>query len=755
MRGITEWLAMVALGVTLGMGGVAVQVLAASSAAEANSPPTLPPGTQGEGTRRMAAELALFADNADLDGNPFLNAERVQLFSSREPPSDPVKRLHWDLRIALELLNAGRTAEAVAGFEEIWARLGAFADGPGSRTGTEVQELLAIAYLRLGEQENCIERHRAESCLLPISADAVHDKPAGSRAAIRELEELLSRNPESLRARWLLNVAYMTVGAWPDGVPAPWLIPPEAFASEHEIGRFPDVAAAAGLAVVGRAGGAIMDDFDGDDYLDLLVTSWGLRDQLRLFRNERDGTFTERTEEAGLIGIVSGLNAVHADYDNDGDLDVFVPRGAWLRQHGQMPQSLLRNRGDASFDDVTEEAGLVARHPSQAAAWGDYDNDGWVDLFVATETAQDGPRHPTQLFHNNGDGTFTDVARAVGVAALGYFKGAVWGDLDNDGRPELYVTGLHGSPGNMLFHNDGPDDQGGWRFSDATARAGVSEPAYAFPTWFFDYDNDGWLDLFVSGYAATVDDVAAGYLGREMEWDSRIPRLYRNRGDGTFSDVTRETRVDRVLLTMGCNFGDLDNDGWLDFYAGTGNPDLRTLVPNRMFRNAEGRFFQDVTTSGGFGHLQKGHGVAFGDLDNDGDQDVFLKVGGAFQSDTFPSALFANPGHGNRWITLKLVGVRSNRSAIGARIRVTIDEPRGPRDVHVTVTSGSSFGGSSLRQEIGLGRAERIRRIEIFWPASGTRDVLGELALDRAYVVREGSGRPVPLTLRRLPLSPR
>jgi hypothetical protein len=213
--------------------------------------------------------------------------------------------------------------------------------------------------------------------------------------------------------------------------------------------------------------------------------------------------------------------------------------------------------------------------------------------------------------------------------------------------------------------------------------------------------------------------------------------------------------VDKVLLSMGCNYGDLDNDGWLDFYVGTGNPDYRMLVPNRMFRNAEGKRFQDVTTSGGFGHLRKGHGVAFGDIDLDGDQDLFLKVGGALEGDTFQSALFENPGHGNHWITLALEGKRTNRAAIGARVRVTIEEAGRPREIYATVSSGSSFGGSSLRQEIGLGRAERIEKIEIRWPASATVQTFENVALDRMYAVREGQAALDPLVVRARAAPPR
>jgi hypothetical protein len=701
-----------------------------------------------DGTRRMAERLLAFADAADPETNLFLSAERAARFEALGPPDHPLERLRWETTVALELLNSGRASEAAARLETVWEKIRGSRRLRKSPFGREAHALLALAWLRVGEQENCILHHGTDSCLLPIRGSGVHTEERGSRAAVRELLAILERHPDDLGSRWLLNLAYMTLGEYPTAVPRRWLIPPAAFESDHDIGRFHDVAAAAGLDVTGLAGAAIMEDFDGDRHLDVLVTSWGLRDQMRLLRNRRDGTFVDRTAEANLTGLVSGLNAVHADYDNDGDMDVFVPRGAWLREDGRMPQSLLRNRGDGAFDDVTDEAGLLAFHPSQAAAWGDYDNDGWVDLFVAPESTAEGSPHPSKLYRNRGDGTFEEVAARVGLEVLGYLKGAVWGDYDNDGRLDLYVTVLQGAPANALFHNDGPVPAGGWRFTDVTEKAGVLGPATSFPTWFFDYDNDGWLDLFASGYGGTLEDVAADYLGIGRHEDGDTPRLYRNRRDGTFRDVTREARLDTVLMTMGCNFGDLDNDGWPDFYVATGNPDYRTLVPNRMFRNAGGRAFEDVTTSGGFGHLQKGHAVAFGDLDNDGDQDVFLKVGGAFPGDAFQSALFENPGHGNRWITLELVGTKSNRAAIGARIRVTIEEDGGStRDVHATVTSGSSFGGNSLRQEIGLGRATRIRAIEVVWPASGIRQAFEDVALDRYYEVREDEGALRPVTL--------
>ncbi len=591
--------------------------------------------------------------------------------------------------------------------------------------------------------------------MLPLRGGGVHRWREPSRQAIGILTNVLAEFPGSLAARWLLNVASMTVGEYPDQVPARWLIPPSVFASEVAFPRFREAAPAAGLAPNELSGGSVVDDFDGDGLLDVMVTSIGLRDQMRFYRNNGDGTFAAREREAGLLGLTGGLNLVPADYDNDGHLDVFVLRGAWMREEGKHPNSLLRNRGDGTFEDVTEAAGLLSFHPTQTAVWFDFDGDGWLDLFIGNEMIPGHPRHLCELHRNQGNGTFKEIARLSGVTVQHYVKGVSAGDFNNDGRPDLYVSVLGGA--NRLFRNDGPRDpaQGpnaGWIFTDVAPAAGVTEPMDSFPCWFFDYDNDGWDDLFVTGYKITdVGDVAADYLG--LAHTGAKARLYRNRGDGTFTNVTAAARLDRLLHAMGSNIGDLDNDGWLDFYLGTGDPDLLTIIPNRMFRNAEGRFFQDVTTAGGFGHLQKGHAVSFADLDNDGDQDVHEDMGGAMTGDVYPNVLFENPGFGNHWLKLRLQGVKANRCAIGARVRVDIEEDGRARSLHRTVSSGGSFGANPLRLEIGLGKAGRVVGVEILWPGSGTRQTVRGLQFDRAYVIVEGEpkAKETPLKTFRFP----
>ncbi len=727
---------------------------------------------QHPGTRRMAERLAQHARAADPEKNTlFFNAQRAELFRKREAQAtDFADTVRFRMLTGYELVLAGRPDEGVNELLEVRRVLSQPTVRPSPQTIQALGELLAIGYLRLGEQENCIARHSADSCLMPIRGDGVHTLPRGSRAAIEELTALLQENPNDLKSKWLISLAYMTLGEYPEKVPPAYLIPPRVFESDYPLPRFFDVAPKAGLAKVGLAGGCITEDFDADGDLDLMVSSWGLMDQLRYYRNNSDGTFTDRTEAAGLIGEVGGLNICHADYNNDGRSDVLVLRGAWLREQGKLPNSLLRNNGDGTFEDVTEEAGLLSFHPTQTGTWGDYDNDGWLDLFIGNESTA-AEAHPCELFHNNADGTFSEIAAQVRLAHRGFVKAAVWGDYNNDGRLDLYLSCLN-EP-NALYRNDGPSEkrkegppktnhvpnQEGtprWSFTNVTAQAGAAEPIRSFPAWFWDYNNDGWQDILVASYAVFMTDsvstVAADYLGLPNEGE--VPRLYRNNHDGTFTDVAKPMRLNKVLLVMGSNFGDLDNDGWLDCYFGTGDPLFTTLIPNRMFRNVEGKVFQDVTTAGGFGHVQKGHAVSFADLDNDGDQDIYEVMGGAYSGDVFQNTLYENPGFGNHWITLRLEGTRSNRSAIGARIKVTVGTESSDRDIHMTVSTGGSFGSDALQQEIGLGQATDIRAIEVHWPTTGQTQVFRNIQMDQFWSIREGDPEPKRLELKKFDLSP-
>ena len=713
--------------------------------------PAASPGGPAGGTRDMAARLLALADSADPLLDEQLNTARLRYLTDLPPSPDGAEMLVRAANAARELLNAGHTQPALEQLIFVDQTLEGIPAEPFPGFRRSIEELIGIAFLRLGAEVVCpasgpaagtvepaLERSPCWPAVPPGDPVPVSDSArAALNAAIGWHRSLLQLRPDDLRARWALNLAAMTAGTWPDSVPPEYRLPEAAVRGSGELPRFDDVAARVGLDAVSLSGGAIVDDLNGDGLPDVMTSSRGLLHQLRYFESDGEGRFVDRTAEAGLEGLLGGLNLVHADYDNDGDPDVFVLRGGWLVQ--PYPNSLLRNDG-GFFSDVTREAGLYSEHPTQTGAWADFDGDGWLDLFIGNES-RDSLTHRSELYRSRGDGTFEEVAAEVGIEVADFVKGVTWGDFDNDGRPDLYLSILHAS--NRLYRNLGPGvGGGGWAFEDVTERAGVGEPLASFPTWFWDFDNDGWLDIYVAGYAAQTADIVREMTGEPHA--AALPRLYRNLGDGSFADVTAAQGIDRIMYAMGSNYGDLDSDGWLDFLIGTGDPDLRQLMPNRMFRNLGDRFVE-VTGAGGFGSLHKGHAVSFVDIDNDGDTDVHVQLGGANEGDLSPNALYENPGFGNRWIALTLVGERANRSGIGARITVTVEGPDGERRIHRRAGTGGSFGANPLRQEIGLGRATRIESVEVRWPGSGTVDRLTGLALDRAYRVVEATGTAEPL----------
>ncbi|MBL8843268.1 MAG: CRTAC1 family protein [Planctomycetes bacterium] len=716
--------------------------LGAATAQEAAAPPAARAAVPYPSTLRMVERLDECKAAAVPDQNNFMSRERVAIFTRRTKAAAGTPReTEMRLRLALELIQAGDTLAGIEELDRVEAGLASIPAAMRARMQAQVERWRGVGWLRLGEQENCLDRHCCSSCIAPIEPGGQHAARRGSENAVKAFERILAASPKDDEARWLLNLAHMTLGTWPDGVPEAFRIGRERFASEWDLPRWRDVAGECGVAHSTISGGACIEDFDRDGDLDLLCSSMGWDDPLRYYVSNGDGTFTDRAKEAGIDVLCGGLNCLQADYDNDGFADVLVLRGGWLQDMGRIPNSLLRNRGDGTFEDVTEAAGVLSWHPTQAAVFADFDGDGWLDLAIGNESSRGGRNHPCELYWNQRDGTFREIAAEVGAAHCAMVKGIAAADVDDDGRPELFLSCRAGT--DVLLHNrpDPTPGSPGFRFVDITRSAGTIGPEMSFPCWFFDYDNDGREDLFVATNAGfnggTYDTVGTFMCGRAVE-GLEMPKLYRNLGGLRFEDVSAAVRVDRAALTMGSNFGDLDADGWLDLYLGNGGPDLGALLPNVALRNDRGVVFQEVTTTAGLGHLQKGHGVAFGDLDHDGDEDLYEELGGFVSSDFYPAVLFENPTTGRRFITLRLEGVKANRAAIGARVRVDLATPSGPRSLHRTVGTGGSFGSSSLQQEIGLGDATAITAIHVRWPGSGTVQELPGPAMDAVYRLVEG-----------------
>ncbi|MCI0631127.1 MAG: CRTAC1 family protein [Phycisphaerales bacterium] len=704
------------------------------SVARAGEPASAAPELFPDGTPRQRPYFEAIANGLDAHGSTdfFPKRKVAELKALVENANLPLrKRIEAFVEYARMLINAGDTEAAVGAIEQAFT-LGAELEG-GLDQVAAYDKVRALVYLRRAEVLNCIQRRNRDCCVFPLQGGGIHTDRNPAERARESYVKYMMLCPNDLGARWMLNILSMALGEYPQGVPEDLRIPPSAFASQYDIKRFTDIAPQLGIDVFNLAGGTIADDFDNDGFLDIVTSTLNIEGPLHYYHNDGQGGFEDRSDESRLSDQLGGLNCVATDYNNDGFMDILVLRGAWWFEDGRIRKSLLRNNGNGTFTDVTAAAGLAEpAMPTQVGVWADFDNDGDLDLFVGNESriglGNPMGNYPSQLFRNNNDGTFTDIAVGAGVTNDRYCKGASAGDYDNDGLMDLYVSNLEE---NRLYRN-----LGNMRFEDVAATVGVTEPrGRSFSTWFFDYNNDGLLDIFCSAYDACTADLCAHYLGRPYR--ASPPALFRNQGNGRFMNVTAEAGLAHPYLPMGANFGDLDNDGWLDMYLGTGDPGYETLMPDIMLRNNQGKAFQDVTQSGGFGFLQKGHGVSFADFDHDGDQDIFHQLGGLFPGDAFHSVFLLNPGHDNHYLTILLEGVKSNRLAIGARVRVVLTTPLGQREIHRAVGSVSSFGGSTFRQEVGLGDAVAISRLEIHWPASGRRQVFENVPLDSKLRVVE------------------
>jgi hypothetical protein len=489
-------------------------------------------------------------------------------------------------------------------------------------------------------------------------------------------------------------------------------------------------------------------DYDNDGWMDIYLVNSGKCDfynpnsPLRnaLYRNNRDGTFTDVTEKAGVAGTGYGQGVAVGDYDGDGFPDMYVT------QYGR--SILYHNNGDGTFTDVTEKAGVAAPGWASSAVWFDYDNDGRLDLFVCQFvefsksknlpcTAYNNkpgycvPRlykpTPSWLFHNNGDGTFTDVSKSSGI---GKYLGKAWGvvasDLNNDGKMDLFVA--NDTTANFLFMN-----RGSGRFEEIGALAGVGfsemgRPRSGMGVDAADFNQDGWMDLFVANI------------------DHEKYSLYQNNHDETFDDQAGATGIGaatRLMSGWGLKFFDYDNDGNLDLFLANGNPDdlIETMQKDVTYReplllfHSDGKTLHNVSAESGpvFARDLSARGLAIGDFDNDGAVDVLVSV-----NDSAPLLLRNTAAKENHWLGVGFVGRKSNRDAIGARITYQAGDLKRSR---TKVGGGSFLSSHDPRVVLGIGKRTKIDWLEVRWPEpGGTTERFTDLPIDKYIIVVEGEG---------------
>ena len=500
------------------------------------------------------------------------------------------------------------------------------------------------------------------------------------------------------------------------------------------------------LPEISGAGCAFLD-YDNDGWMDIYLVNSGKCDFLdpnpplrnALYKNNRDGTFTDVTEKAGVASGGYGMGVACGDYNNDGYPDIYVT------QYGR--SVLYHNNGDGTFTDVTEKAGVAAPGWNSSAVWFDYDNDGRLDLFVCQFVEYnkdmncgieaDGTRHyciprifkamPSRLFHNNGDGTFRDVSVETGIAAhFGKPWGVVATDIDNDGWMDLFVS--NDTVGNFLYRNRGGKfEEIGLAAdvsysADGRARSGMGVDSA-------DYNEDGWMDIFLA------------------DIDQEIFSLYRNNHDGTFEDVAMEAGIGMATRWMsgwGLKFLDYDNDGNLDLFLSNGFPDdlvaefsqQVTFEEPLLLFHKEGEGYRNVSAESGpvFSKRFSSRGLAIGDFNNDGAVGVLISV-----NDGAPVLLRNNVGARNHWLGIKLEGRMANRDAVGARITYQAGDLRRHR---MKVGGGSFLSSHDPRLALGIGSRPKMDWVEVKWPGpSELVERFTELPIDKYVTLVEGSGK--------------
>jgi ASPIC and UnbV/FG-GAP-like repeat len=530
-------------------------------------------------------------------------------------------------------------------------------------------------------------------------------------------------SPEDIRYRWMLRALTLHSGQPEKTIPQSFRlnVPPAAPATF----QFGDVTTNSGTGRLALGRGAAWGDFDNDGSDDILVGAE--RAPFRLLRNCKDGTFEDVARNMGLVDP-EGLGCYAAqfvDYDNDGFQDIFLTSNGW---GGGGRLFLFHNDRGKRFRDVTNAAGLADPVNAFGSSWADYDNDGLVDLAVAAGIVDPAAGDRIRLYHNEGNGKFREVGEQAGLTQKARWISICWGDYDGDGRQDLLATSYDSGP--FLFRNLGHG-----RFEDVSQRAGTRNSQHAYTCEFLDFDNDGKLDIFVSTYPeGDYKTMVASKISHGVGDHSQHQLLFRNNGDGTFRNVTEEAGITGWYGAMSSQTGDLDNDGFDEILLGTGNPALDWCEPKVILHNNGKGQFADVAESSRLVHFGMLHGMALSDYDDTGNLSLFGSFGGFYWGSRETSRLYRNLGSGNMSLEIHLVGTRSNRDAIGAKIAALA----GQRTIYKWVTGGSGFGsGNSRCVHLGLGQEKQVKHLQIEWP-SGQRQSFQFIEAGQRIEVTEG-----------------
>ncbi|MBC7926584.1 MAG: VCBS repeat-containing protein [Bryobacteraceae bacterium] len=644
---------------------------------------------------------------------------RFSAESEHRVPHDPLLGLNRSIELLDRVLDSSMphsNEEAIALFQtgRALSRRGSFPE--------------AIRYFELALARPVAEQARPE---LLREIGAAHFRNNNFAEAARAFFRAL-QTQNNLTDQWLLR---STLAQWKEGsikLPAEFTFPARDAAPNTTL-LFDDMAKQYNVDRFDGNGTCAFTDYDGDGKQDLLLAGSGTF--LALYRNE-GARFREVTAEAGLAKVPSAYSLNFVDYDNDGHPDIYLSLNGW---NGPMPNRLFRNTGKGTFVDVSKQSKADDGGDGFVSLWGDLDNDGYLDLVIANGVLKDGS--VPQIYHNRKDGTFTNITTQAGLNEPPTHGtiGAALGDYDRDGDLDIFFNGLRNSP-DRLYRNDGR-----LHFTDVTKAAGVQQPPHmGYVAFFTDYNNDSWPDLLVTSLApwdAVVQSLTRMFRMPDLRTlHPDAVRLFRNKGDGTFTDATVESNLVFPMGVMGAGVADLDNDGDIDFYFGTGDPQLTRIEPNRLFRNDVrndgNQSFTDVTETAGVAQPgKKGHGVCFVDIDDNGTLELYAQLGGHYPGDHARNAFYRNRAVSkNHWLEVELIGKQTNHFAVGASVTLTVDN----RKLYREVKGSEGFGSTNpYRLHFGLADASQIEKLEIHW-GSDKRQELRNVRADRLIRLTEG-----------------
>ena len=622
---------------------------------------------------------------------------------------EPDKRFFLKLKLIDELTRCNKNAEALALIQETEELLElSVPELDRNRVERNLRFFKALTLFRIDERKCCYDDFRSNSCIFPIIEKEYLFTTGNIKKANEIWGELLREQPWDYRNKWMFNLSNHLIGneterklrsVFPQKLgngPTPGDIETSNISNKMN------------LHCKGLAGGVIVEDFDQNGLQDVFRTSWYFDHNCQLLLQTEPGRFSEQTGQFMLDGEVGGLNCVSTDYNNDGYVDILILRGGWLGGLGLLPNSLLKNVNGKRFENVSFETGLTSAYPSHSAVWADFNNDGWLDLVIGNESRNGA--FPSEFYLNHGGTVFNKQSAALGFSVNAYVKGLSATDYDNDGDVDMFISNFGGN--NQLIKNL-LTETGELKFTDVTQAANVTGPKDSFSCMFFDYNNDGHEDLFVGGYgSSSVSEACRAYLGLTPKTGTSV--LYRNLGNGTFQDVTGGMGLNNILNVMGMNHGDLNADGYEDIYIGTGSPSFSNLIPNRLFINDGGTNFVEKTYESRTGSLQKGHGISFADLDNDGDLEIYAALGGWYTGDNFKDFIFST-NRKFKGLKLRLKGNASNVLGIGVKVEAVFDD----RKIFRQLFNSSSFGNNPLSVYLGQSHPSQLKSVTVYWPSGG------------------------------------